>query len=189
MDVLSDVLRAVRLTGAVYFDVNARAPWIAEIAAGRRASARKVMPEFEHVISFHIMLDGWCWAQLADESQPADPAGGRRRRDLRARRRAFHVDASPASARRPTWTCTTARTTAPLPFVFSELGGTGEKSRFVCGYLGCDARPFNPILDALPRMLHVKRSSAGGQLTHDLIRVALRRTKARAPAAKPSSRS
>ena len=29
------------------------------------------MPDFEHVISFHIMLDGGCWAQLADESQPA----------------------------------------------------------------------------------------------------------------------
>ena len=29
MDVLSDVLREMRLTGAVYFDVHAGAPWIA----------------------------------------------------------------------------------------------------------------------------------------------------------------
>ena len=29
MDVLSDVLNAVRLTGAVYFDVRARCPWVA----------------------------------------------------------------------------------------------------------------------------------------------------------------
>ena len=29
MDVLSDVLRAVRLTGAIFFDVEARVPWVA----------------------------------------------------------------------------------------------------------------------------------------------------------------
>ena len=69
MDVLSDVLNAVRLTGAVYFDVRARCPWVAETPATSRICQR-VMPEFEHVIAFHIMLDGWCWAQLADESQP-----------------------------------------------------------------------------------------------------------------------
>src|SRR3546814_951780 len=30
LDVLSDVLRAVRLTGAIYFDIHAHAPWVAE---------------------------------------------------------------------------------------------------------------------------------------------------------------
>ena len=70
MDVLSDVLRAVRLTGAIYFDVNARAPWIAE-SPPASAICTNVMPDFEHVIAFHIMLDGWCWAQLADQSKPA----------------------------------------------------------------------------------------------------------------------
>src|SRR5262245_59053209 len=69
LDVLSDVLRAVRLTGAVYFDVRAREPWVAETPATERICAR-VMPDSEHVIAFHIMMEGWCWAQLADESEP-----------------------------------------------------------------------------------------------------------------------
>ena len=30
MDVLSDVLAAVRLTGAVFFDIDFRHPWVAE---------------------------------------------------------------------------------------------------------------------------------------------------------------
>lgn len=64
----------------------------------------------------------------------------------------------------------------PLPFVLRELGGSGEPARFVCGYIGCDARPFNPILGALPRLLHVRASSAGGNLTLELIRVALQET-------------
>jgi AraC-like DNA-binding protein len=29
----------------------------------------------------------------------------------------------------------------------------------VCGYLGCDARPFNPLLSTLPKVLHVKASN------------------------------
>ena len=70
MDVLSEVLRAVRLTGAIYFDINAREPWVAESPA-TSAICTNVMPEFEHVVSFHILLDGWCWAQLADNSEPA----------------------------------------------------------------------------------------------------------------------
>ena len=45
MDVLSDLLSAVRLTGAVYFDIRARAPWVAESPAADRVGAR-VMPEF-----------------------------------------------------------------------------------------------------------------------------------------------
>lgn len=67
MDVLSEVLRAARLTGAIYFDVSARAPWVAETPALLRICDR-LTPEFEHVIAFHLMLDGACWAQLDDES-------------------------------------------------------------------------------------------------------------------------
>jgi AraC-like DNA-binding protein len=34
--------------------------------------------------------------------------------------------------------------------------GAHEPAELVCGFLGCDARPFNPLLAALPRMLHVQ---------------------------------
>src|SRR3546814_4397620 len=45
-----------------------------------------------------------------------------------------------------------------LPFV-SRAGGGGEpRSEFVCGFLGCDMQPFNPVLSTLPRLLRVKRS-------------------------------
>src|SRR3546814_18994674 len=63
-------------------------------------------------------------------------------------------------------------------FVFNEFGGDGAQTRFVCGYLGCDSRPFNPILDAMPRLLHVRSDVTGGNLTHGLIRVALEETHA-----------
>jgi AraC-like DNA-binding protein len=43
----------------------------------------------------------------------------------------------------------------------------------VCGYLGCDRRPYNPLLDALPRMLHIRSEKTPANLTADLIRFAL----------------
>ena len=170
MDVLSDVLNAVRLTGAVYFDVRARCPWVAETPATSRICQR-VMPEFEHVIAFHIMLDGWCWAQLADESQPPVrlesgdavifPEG-----------EGHYMGTERGKRAEPDMGLYYRPNDRALPFVLSELGGEGDAARFVCGYLGCDARPFNPILSALPRLLHVQASSVGGALTPDLIREA-----------------
>lgn len=171
MDVLSDVLRSVRLTGAVYFDVRARAPWVAATPAASSICA-EVMPEFEHVIAFHLMLDGWCWAQLADDEASAVRmeagdavifAGGD-----------AHVMGSDLGRRAaPNFSLYYRPRDRALPFVLNEFGGGGEPARFVCGYLGCDARPFNPILEALPQLLHVRASSSGETLTYDLIRVAL----------------
>src|SRR5688572_27891708 len=47
-----------------------------------------------------------------------------------------------------------------LPFVIEEGGGGAERAQFVCGYLGCDIRPFNPLLSTLPRLLQVKAARA-----------------------------
>lgn len=170
LDVLSDVMRAVKLTGAVYFDVRAREPWIAETPATSQICSG-VMPGFDHVIAFHIMMDGWCWAQLHDDPDSVvkmetgdaiifpngDP----------------HVMSTERGARdKPDLSRYRRPNDEPLPFVLSEFGGSGEPARFVCGYFGCDARPFNPILAGLPRMLHVRASSARSELFKDLVRLA-----------------
>ncbi|MFP3942889.1 MAG: cupin domain-containing protein [Alphaproteobacteria bacterium] len=179
MDVLSDVLQAVRLKGAVYFDVRARAPWVAETPAVSRICA-EVMPEFERVVAFHIMLDGWCWAQLADESEPPVrmEAGDA---VIFAAGESHFMTTERGMRAEPDMSLYYRPKDRPLPFILNELGGSGAPARFVCGYLGCDARPFNPMLDALPRLMHVRAASAGGQLTHDLLRVALQETEAPRP--------
>ena len=60
-DVLSDVLGAVRLTGAVYFDFELRAPWVAE-APPSRDIVSVVMPGAQRLIEYHLMARGSCWA-------------------------------------------------------------------------------------------------------------------------------
>jgi quercetin dioxygenase-like cupin family protein len=65
-DVLSGVLRAVRLTGSVYFDFEPSAPWVAEAPPSREIAAT-VMPGAERVIEYHLIARGACWGQVVDQ--------------------------------------------------------------------------------------------------------------------------
>jgi AraC-like DNA-binding protein len=49
---------------------------------------------------------------------------------------------------------------APLPVLMNLDGGSNERAHLVCGFLGCDARPFNPLLESLPSILHIRRSGS-----------------------------
>jgi AraC-like DNA-binding protein len=51
------------------------------------------------------------------------------------------------------------RPATPLPLVYERGGGGPDRTRIVCCFLGCDERPFNPLLAALPRTIHL--SGAG----------------------------
>jgi AraC-like DNA-binding protein len=177
MDVLSDVLREIRLTGAVYFDIHAGAPWIAT-TPGSASICASVMPEFEHVIAFHIMIDGGAWAHIVDEPQSALylDAGDA---VIFPRGHSHTLSSEQNDRAEPDFDLYRRAPLDTLPFVFSQFGGQGDKARLVCAFLGCNLRPYNPVLDALPPMLHVKRSSAAGSLTFDLMRVALEESQQR----------
>ncbi|MBV8307709.1 MAG: cupin domain-containing protein, partial [Gammaproteobacteria bacterium] len=66
MDALSDVLRAVRLKGAIFFDVHAADPWAAETPAGAQIVGR-MFPAAENLICYHAITRGTCWATVASE--------------------------------------------------------------------------------------------------------------------------
>jgi AraC-like DNA-binding protein len=51
----------------------------------------------------------------------------------------------------------------PLPFTLTMGAQQPDPTRIVCGFIGCDATPFNPLLSALPRLIH-QRSRADGVL-------------------------
>lgn len=154
MDPLSDVLRAVRLNGAYFYRVEAASPW-SYFTAGARELVPRVMPGAEHLISYHILLTGGCWAGVAGEQQihlcPGDVV-------------VFpHGDPHLMSSDQGRGAGAPRQGGTPLQFpgnVF--LGdGTDRDTSFVCGFLGCDSRPFNPLLAALPRRLHMPGAAAG----------------------------
>src|SRR3546814_10186437 len=67
-----------------------------------------------------------------------------------------------------------------LPFVGRAGGGGEPRSEFVCGFLGCDMQPFNPVLSTLPRLLRVKRSEPeSNDLLSRLIDLTLAETRQR----------
>lgn len=56
-DPLSSVLEAVRLRGAVFFLVDAHAPWAAE-APQAAELADVVLPGAQHVLEWHVIARG-----------------------------------------------------------------------------------------------------------------------------------
>ena len=65
MDALSEVLAAIRLTGAVFLEMELRAQW-SYLTAPARKIADVLMPEADHVIPYHLVAEGTCYARLVD---------------------------------------------------------------------------------------------------------------------------
>jgi len=45
-----------------------------------------------------------------------------------------------------------------LPLIYGHADTQAEQSRILCCFLGCDESPFNPLLTALPRVMHLPGS-------------------------------
>jgi AraC-like DNA-binding protein len=156
-DALSDVLRTVRLTGALFFLVDATSPWSIELPDGR-ALAPAILPRAQHVISYHVVTQGSCWGAVLDDAAVRLQAG-----DVLVLPHgdAYTMSTGPETQgghdRAEVLTFMRQMAAGQLPFVIREGGGGRERLRLVCGFLGCDVRPFNPLLATLPRLLHVRR--------------------------------
>jgi AraC-like DNA-binding protein len=156
MDPLSDVMRAVRLNGAYFYLVEAGGTWSVSAKASRELGPI-ILPDAEHLISYHILLSGCCWAGPEGEDQvcmkPGDvavfPQGD------------AHLMSSAKGGRDDT----VRVGSAPGRYLETVYLGSAQShdTSFVCGFLGCDARPFNPLLASLPRRLHFS-GIAGGWL-------------------------
>ena len=77
-DPLSDVLKTVRLTGAVFFEIAGKAPWVAE-QPPREMILPKILPGAEHLIAYHVVTEGRCFASIVG----GEPIDGRRGRSHR----------------------------------------------------------------------------------------------------------
>ena len=60
-DPLSDVLRSVRLRGAVFYYVSFRDEWVAQTPSASEL-ANALMPGAEHVLAYHLIAKGSGWA-------------------------------------------------------------------------------------------------------------------------------
>jgi AraC-like DNA-binding protein len=160
MDVLSDVLRTIRLTGAVFFPMETSSPWADEIPAAA-AFAHVVLPGAQQVVSYHIVTEGACWAALRGAAPIRLESG-----DILVipHGDAYVMSSAPGLPSQMSADMVLGffrqMAAGGLPGVVVEGGGGPERAKVICGFLGCDVRPFNPVLERLPRLVHIRRPPA-----------------------------
>jgi AraC-like DNA-binding protein len=173
-DTLSDVMRAVRLTGAVFFSIDARAPWVTETPPGAEIASR-IVPGAEHVIDYHIVTAGSCWGGIVGEPAIRLEAGD----VIVFPQGDTHVMSSAPGMRGKPDVTVYRRSETQLPIAIAPDGGSDARTEVICGFLGCDARPFNPLLATLPRTIHVRPEPGDDGVIAQFIKLALSESVAR----------
>lgn len=149
-DALSDVLRSIRLTGALQFSFTARGPW--------QTPAEPPMAVGGNLVPFHIIAEGDCW--LKTKEREATLGAG-------------DIIAFPFDADHQLGVGRMGPVVDPVvdlpPKPWRELpvlryGTDGPAVRILCGFLQCDRLNFRPMRSAMPPLVHV-RTSATEQAT------------------------
>lgn len=161
---LSEVLRVVRLQGALFFNAEFSAPWC--ISSSRSSAiAPYLSPEAGHLIIYHFLTEGRAYARLPDGRREQLTAG-----DIVV----FpHGDAhwlGNGSPEKPVDSLHTLAKNLTQGIKLARFGGGGEITRFVCGFMACEPRLSEVFLAGLPKMLkvHVANEPSGEWLEHSI---------------------
>src|SRR5262245_39711162 len=146
MDALSDALRVLRLTGAMFLDAEFTEPWC--IISDPRGP-RSPMGSSPGIVFFHVLIEGRCKSKLIEDGQTIELAAGDLLMLPRGSRHLMGSDLHLAPA------AVESMVKPGAGMLRIDHGGGGGRTRFVCGYLNCDERLCGQMLDALPRMLRV----------------------------------
>src|SRR5438477_980344 len=179
MDALSDVLKSLRLEGAIYLNAEFTAPWCVQSKFGL-ASVKARLAGAEQVLFFHFLTEGHCKVRLVDSMEALDVAAGDLvifpNQDNHVMGSDLHL--APVEA---------ASLIGPDAAVEADMiqmrhGGGGAATRFVCGYLACSRSVCRPLLEALPRVLRIPIGDGpAAALLRELLRVGVRESSAARP--------
>jgi AraC-like DNA-binding protein len=164
MDVLSELLNAIRLDAAFFYNAEFTAPWSFREPRSESVAAH-FRPSGGHVIIYHLLTEGRCAASLEGgapiEMGPGDLVifphgdahilgnGATKTIDLELRLREILAQG----------------------LKVARAGGGGEMTKIVCGYMSCDPQLSAALLSGLPPMLRVSiREDADGQWLENTIR-------------------
>lgn len=146
MDLLSDVLRVIRLTGGVFFTANLSSSWSFQSPPAPDLACLLGL-NADCLAVFHILAEGRCWLELDGVDGVELTAG-----DVIILPHAnTHVLASrPGVSARPLSELLSHSTGEGILRVAHGAGN--PTCRFICGFYHCDQR-FNPLMGALPSLL------------------------------------
>jgi AraC-like DNA-binding protein len=165
MDVLSEVLKVVKLQGALFYNGEFSSPW-RFYSPDSRAVAPYVAPAARHVIIYHLLTEGRASARLVDGHRLILEAGDI---VIFPHGDAHILENGPATK--------AVDMEQELARIFaqglkrSSLGGGGEITKFVCGFMACEARTSQIFLSGLPPVFKVSiRNDASGRWLENSIR-------------------
>lgn len=145
MDVLSDVLRMIRLEGALFLNGEFHDPWCVDVPPARDL-AQVLLPGAEQLVICHFVVEGRCWIQLsggaARQLQAGDVVvlthGDAHRIGSGLKHASVNFD-HVVQVRLP-----------ELRRV--RYGGDGDRSVVVCGWFSYERGMSNPLVSTLPRL-------------------------------------
>ena len=176
-DPISDALDTIRLRGALFFLWEPGWPYGITVADGRSIS-RHVVPGTDRIVSYHIVAEGPCWAAVQGEQPIALQTGDTL---LLPQGDAYIISDTPRPPDPGAETASIeffkAMAAGEIPPLVSEGGAGPGRNRLICGFLGCNLRPFDPLLSSLPRMIRVPAPAGGQDPLSSLIDFALSETR------------
>ncbi len=161
MDVLSDLLRVIRLKGALFLDADFGEPWCVNAPSGGEL-APVLCPGDSHMAICHLVIDGSCQAQLP----------GRAAVDLHAGDVVVfpHGDAHLLGSGARHGPIDPRSTVAlELPRLSRlHYGGEGDSCRLICGWFTFERQIATPLTSSLPRMFvaGIRSRPSGAWLEH-----------------------
>ncbi len=166
MDVLLDILRAMRLTGGIFLDAEFTAPWCISAKVGPE-DCIPFTPEPRHIIAYHYVTAGRCLLKVS--KQPPVPV--ERGEIVVLPRNDDHVIGSALNLRAVSaeHLIQPAAGGGQAKIVY---GGGGERTNILCGFLGNDL-PYNAFVALLPSVLKLNvADGASGNWIESTLRFA-----------------
>ncbi|MBD0315332.1 MAG: AraC family transcriptional regulator [Nitrospiraceae bacterium] len=177
MDVLSEVLRAVKLDGAVFFNGEFAAPWCAR-EPDSCAMAAYLSVQSKHVIIFHLVTEGTGYVRLEEDARPVPFIPG----DILV---LPHGHAHVMGNGPPVTPMESAK---HLPRILSEglrlyrFGEGGDVTKLICGYMTCDPELSRMLLAGLPGIIKINiRDHQSGRWLEDTLRYSVDQAEASGP--------
>jgi AraC family transcriptional regulator, alkane utilization regulator len=177
IDILSDMLGAIRLTGSVFLNSRFTAPF--GVITPDRYDAGLPMARMRHISIFHLIASGACTVETASGIRHDVTAGDILLMPFAEQHRIWNGDvnqmvAAPSLFRQD-----------PLEGIWSiQHGGGGAETRIVCGYIESSEFVFTPLFHALPELVV---EAAGGERVGALIASTLREILALTDSATPGA--
>ena len=176
VDVLSEVLKVVKLQGAMFYNGEFSSPW-SLCSPASSTIAPHLAPDAGHVIIYHLLTEGRAFARLVDGERIALEAG-----DLVIFPHGHEniIENGP-----PTETVELTKELARIVtqgLKLSRVGGGGEVTKFICGFMACEPQLSQIFLSGLPPVFKVSlRNNASGRWLEDSIRFSVNEADASRP--------